>query len=328
VKYEDQAMKLTKLFFATDIHGSESCFLKFLSCARSYKADVAVLGGDLTGKMIVPIIEQGDNSYYCDFLEQCRVLSSEQDVEELTKMIRMSGFYPYRASPDQVEELASDPKKVDALFSQLMNERIERWVQIAETQLKPTATKIFVTAGNDDRFEIDDIIRRSDYVCLVEGEVVSVDEEHEMMSSGWTNPTPWRLPREEPEIDLERRLESMARKVKSMENCIFNLHVPPKDSQLDTCPQVDGSVHPPRLVTGGGGSIVMYGGGSSAVRDVIEKYQPLVGLHGHIHESRGRVKLGRTLCINPGSEYTEGVLRGAIVILGKDGKMAYQFTSA
>jgi len=71
---------------------------------------------------------------------------------------------------------------------------------------------------------------------------------------------------------------------------------------------------------------VMHGAGSKSVRRAIEKYQPLLGLHGHIHESQSVAKIGKTTCINPGSEYGEGVLRGCIVILG-DGKIeGYQMT--
>ena len=67
--------------------------------------------------------------------------------------------------------------------------------------------------------------------------------------------------------------------------------------------------------------------GSTAVRSAIEKFQPLLGLHGHIHESKGSIKIGRTLCVNPGSEYSEGVLKGVMMNLDEKGVRSFQFTS-
>jgi hypothetical protein len=67
--------------------------------------------------------------------------------------------------------------------------------------------------------------------------------------------------------------------------------------------------------------------GSKAVRAAIEKYQPLVGLHGHIHESRSAQKIGRTTCINPGSEYGEGILRGCLVTFAEGVIEGFQMTS-
>ena len=107
---------------------------------------------------------------------------------------------------------------------------------------------------------------------------------------------------------------------------IFNMHVPPVDSTLDTCPRLDTSTDPPTMITSGG-EPVMFGAGSQAVRAAIEKYQPLLSLHGHIHESRGVIQIRRTTAINPGSEYGEGILRGTIVNL-QDGKVkSTQMTS-
>ena len=77
----------------------------------------------------------------------------------------------------------------------------------------------------------------------------------------------------------------------------------------------------------GAGGIEMQPVGSTACRETIERYQPLLGLHGHLHESRGTFQLGRTLCINPGSEYSEGVLRGALIELEGGQVKNYQLTT-
>jgi hypothetical protein len=207
-----------------------------------------------------------------------------------------------------------------------MKERLEGWVKLIEEKLRGTDVKVYITGGNDDPYEVETILRSSNFIIDPEGEVVKIDENKEMISSGYSNPTPWKTPREVSEERLKEEIEKMTSKVQDMKNCIFNIHVPPKDSQLDTCPQLDDTVYPPKPVLKEG-RLVEFGAGSSSVRAAIEKNQPLLGLFGHIHESRGAIKIGRTVCINPGSEYQEGILRGAIIDLKKDKIADYQLTS-
>jgi Icc-related predicted phosphoesterase len=115
----------------------------------------------------------------------------------------------------------------------------------------------------------------------------------------------------------------MISRVEHMENCIFNLHCPPFDTPLDEAPELDKTLKP---VVRTGGEVSMIHVGSTTVRQLIEKRSPLLGLHGHIHEARGFIKIGRTLCINPGSEYGEGLLRGALLNIDKKGVMSYLLT--
>jgi hypothetical protein len=104
---------------------------------------------------------------------------------------------------------------------------------------------------------------------------------------------------------------------------IFNFHCPPYATGIDSGPKLGADFR----VTAGAGGVEMVPVGSTACRDAIERHQPLLGLHGHLHESRGTYKLGRTLCVNPGSEYTEGVLRGALFELKKGKVKSHQFTA-
>jgi len=147
-----------------------------------------------------------------------------------------------------------------------------------------------------------------------------------MISVGISTPTPWKTPREVSEEELGKMIEEMALKVPDMQKAIFNFHDPPKDSTLDTCPMLDWDQDPPAQITQGG-QVVLFGAGSVAVRDAIEKHKPMLGLHGHIHESQSVAKIGRTTCINPGSEYAEGVLRGCIVNIVDGEVQGYQMTS-
>lgn len=319
--------KFTRIFYATDLHGSELCFRKFVNASKVYKADVLILGGDLTGKMVVPIVEQSDGTFRCNFLGHDFDLKTKVDIGEMEEKINRSGCYSYHTNVAEMEEFRSHPEKVDDIFKKLMAERLTRWVRFAEEKLRDTDIKFFMTGGNDDFFEIEDILNSSDYIINPEGKVVHVDENHEMIGSAYANMTPWKCPRDIPDEELAKKIDALIPLVENMETCIFCFHAPPIDSQLDSCPKVDASVYPPKMVVGPGGQPLLIGAGSKAVRNAIEKYQPFLGLHGHIHESRGIVKIGRTLCVNPGSEYSEGVLRGIILNITERKILSFQFTS-
>jgi len=312
-------MPITHIYFTSDVHGSEVCFMKFLRAAKFYKADVLILGGDITGKMIIPIVEQPDGTFIAEFLGT-QVMKTIQERNVLEKTIQNSGFYPYLTTASEIDKLQNDKNLVDELFSKTMQEGVRRWVSIAEERLKATKVKCYISPGNDDRFNIDEILKSSSVVLCPEDQVVWPDDHHEMITSAWTNPTPWHSPRETTEEKLAGIFERMISKVEHMENCIFNLHCPPHNTPIDLAPAMDENFKPKV----GGESMVHVG--SLAVRQVIEKYQPFLGIHGHIHESHGFVKIGRTMCINPGSEYGEGLLRGALLNIDEKGLQSYLLT--
>lgn len=314
----------TRMFYTTDLHGSEQCFLKFINAGKFYKASVLVCGGDITGKMIVPLIETGEGGYEAQFLGKSQTAKSEDDAKQLEKSIMYAGYYPFRTTKDEMTKLNQNPADVDRLFSDLMRQRVDRWVKTAEEKLKGTGIKCMITPGNDDRMNIDEVLNVSQFVINPEGKIVSIDDRHEMISTGYTNITPWNCPRDISEEELAKRIEEVVSKVTNMQTCIFNFHCPPYDSNIDSAPKLDKDLKP---VVSPGGEMLMIPVGSKAVRAAMEKHQPLLGLHGHIHESRGTAKIGRTLCLNPGSEYGEGILRGALITLEDDKIKSYQFTS-
>ncbi len=298
-----------KLFFATDVHGSEICWKKFISAAKFYEVDVLILGGDMTGKAVVPIIAQGGGKYKVTLLDQETLLESQEDVDRMVSTIRNRGYYPYVTTPDEVQEIASTLGRQEQLFLEQVVATMQRWMEYADSRLQGTGIRCYVCPGNDDVFEIDPLIAASKTVRSVEGQVIELDEHHEMISSGWTNPTPWRTHREESEEALLQRIEAILAKARNPANAVFNLHAPPYGSGLDEAPELTHDLRPAYA----GRSLVPVG--SKSVLQVIEKYQPLLGLHGHIHEGKGTRKYKRTLCINPGSMYEQGVLHGAIVEL-------------
>jgi Icc-related predicted phosphoesterase len=320
--------KLTTLFFATDIHGSERTYRKFINAGKFYNANVLVMGGDITGKLLIPVIREGSGNYRATLQGSTRRVSTEAELQALQDKIGMLGFYSQVMDEDEFKALQNDPALVDGLFHELARKRLEAWVDLAETRLAGTGIKCFVTGGNDDDPYVLEAVRKegtqSFFAC--EGECVQVDDEHTMISVGYSTPTPWNTPREISEEQLGEIIDSMVSKVPDMSRAIFNFHDPPIDSTLDTCPKLDWTTDPPSPVMNGG-QIVMHGAGSRSVRSSLEKHQPVLGLHGHIHESQGVVKIGRTTCINPGSEYGEGILRGCLVTLSSGQIEGYQMTS-
>jgi Icc-related predicted phosphoesterase len=318
--------RTTRILFATDVHGSERTFRKFLNASKIYDAQIAILGGDLTGKSVVPIVTESDGSLSCNFLGSKIQLKEGREEMSLSGKIADIGYYPYRINAKELEDLKGNSQRTDEILVELMTERLQRWLQLAEDVLSSTSVKCFITGGNDDPFIIESILDKSQFVTNPENKVLWLDDCHEMISCAYSNHTPWNTPRELSEDQLAVKIGDLCANVQHMKRAVFNLHVPPLDSGLDTCPKLDTSTDPPRPIVKGGRQ-VMAGAGSSAVRRAIEKYKPLLGLHGHIHESRAIARLNGTLCINPGSEYGEGILRAALINLREDTVSSYQFIS-
>lgn len=326
--FKKNKKKFTRLFFATDIHGSERTYRKFLNAGKFYEANVLVMGGDITGKLLIPIIQEGNGRYRATLQGTVHHVEGEEELKTLIDRIGLLGFYYKLMEEDEFNALQNDKAAVDALFHQLARERLENWIDLAETRLKGTGIRCFVTGGNDDDPEVLSVLKREGTEAFVacEGEAVFIDEDHCMISVGYSTPTPWNTPREITDEQLGQYIDEMVKKVPDLNKAIFNFHDPPKDSTLDTCPMLDWSTDPPTPIVKAG-QIVMHGAGSVSVRQAIEKYQPTLGLHGHIHESQGVIKIGRTTCVNPGSEYGEGILRGCLVNLIEGKVEGYQMTS-
>jgi uncharacterized protein len=313
----------SRVFFITDVHGSTRCFKKFLNSAKFYRADVLVLGGDLTGKVLIPIVDQGNGTYQCTYEGSQTLLKNKSDVDGLVAKATDSGLYTQLMSRKEFDELSADPKSVKAAFNQAMIGRVGDWIKLAEDRLGKTNVRCYISPGNDDIFDIDSVLSSSTYVINPEGKVVSIDGDHEMITLGYTNHTPWNSPREVDEEELGKKIEGMASQVKGMTSAIFNIHVPPIDTLIDKAPMVDENLK----VVVKANQVQMTSAGSSACRKAIETHQPMLGIHGHIHEAKGMVKIGRTVCANPGSEYGEGVLRGFLAQITGDRIDSYILTS-
>jgi uncharacterized protein len=312
-----------RLYFASDIHGSERLWRKFLNASSFYDATVLIMGGDMSGKLLVPLVATGPERWEAKAFGRKQTVRGESAAADLEERIRFNGFYPYRCDPTEMERLNTDEAYRDETFRRAMTEELERWLRIAAEKLGGTGVRIYVMPGNDDPWEFDEALARApEPVQDVEGRVVRLDGV-QILSSGWSNPTPWDSPREKTEEDLRETFDKLAEDLDPGVPAIFNLHVPPYDSTLDLAPELTEDLR----VKTGGGEVNMVPVGSTAVRGFIEERRPILSLHGHIHESRGAVRIGDTVAINPGSTYGEGVLDGAVVDIDDGKVVSYQLVS-
>jgi len=295
---------------------------EFINAAGFYGVEVLIMGGDIAGKAVIPIVRR-DASFYAPGFAGERTFT-EDELPALERRIRDLGQYPYQMSEDELAAVEYDQRAIDALFQQIMRETLERWLRLAEERLGGKGVRLYIMLGNDDEPALREVLATSSIVVDSEDLTIELGEGFQMLSCGFANPTPWHSPREMPEEELQRHIETLADRLRDPARSVFNLHVPPIRTPIDTAPVVDEKLSP--VIQGG--SILMGPAGSQAVRNVIERYQPLIALHGHIHEARGMVKIGKTVCINPGSAYGEGVLHGALFELDeRKGLKRYQLTS-
>jgi Icc-related predicted phosphoesterase len=309
--FKPRRRRALRIFFATDVHGSDRCFRKFLAAAKIYEADALVLGGDIAGKGLVPVV--AENGTLGAEVRGEQVSVPAEDEARLKADINMIGFYPVVMDQGELDRLHRSPDEVDRLFRREIIGQIRHWCELADERLEPSV-RCIITPGNDDPLEIDPVLQAAPRIECPERELCELGPVV-MASLGDVTPTPWNTEREYPEEELAQRIAEVMDQVPAGQPSVVNFHCPPYGSGLDVAPELDETLKP--VLRGGRPSFIPVG--SKAVRDAIKRYQPVVGLHGHIHESRGAQKLGRTLCLNPGSEYTADLLRGAVVDIAQDG---------
>ena len=307
----------TRLYIASDFHAAEKAWRKFLNAIKMdiYKANVALVAGDLTGKAIVPIL-QNDGRYDAELFGVRRNARDDEELAVLRRDIADVGYYSFITTSGEAERLSTDEQDRDDLLHRLMNERVDEWMHLATERLADSDAPLYLIPGNDDEFVIDPILDQPGIAPVnADGKVLDIPGDLQLLSSGWSNHTPWQTPREESEDELYARLDALAQQVRDPRRAVFMIHVPPYDSGLDTAPILNENLRP----TISAGDVLRGPVGSTAVRRIIEEYQPALTIHGHIHESGGERKIGKTVCINPGSEANHGILRGYLVDIGRKG---------
>ena len=318
----------TRIFYACDIHGSEPTYRKFLNAAKFYEVDALVFGGDLMGKLLIPIVRDAGGTWRARLQSQDHHITSAEEMIQFKRTLQTLGFYWQEMDPEEYGEYVGQQDRIDALFDVLAKDRLAEWITLAEERLAGSHVRVFLCGGNDDTDEVLSALDEAaqDRVVNAENRSVPLDDEHVVVTVGYSTPTPWETPRERSDPEIAEVIEKVMTGVADPSRAVFNFHCPPLNSTLDTCLKLDASVWPPAPLMENG-QPVHYGAGSQAVADALSGYQPTVGLHGHIHESRGLIDYGRTPAYNPGSEYGEGVLRGLIVNVRAGEVIGHQFTS-
>ena len=311
-----------RIIQAADFHGSTAAWRKFMAAAKQHNAQHAIVSGDLTGKAIVPIIRS--NGHYEGHLFGNRVVA-ETDAELAAFQARIEnvGFYDHVSDLDEAQALDADAEALHRLFVQKMNDRLERWLEFASEYLEPLGIPLWVIPGNDDDQSVDPILNAAQYARNVDHQVVEIDEHHELVSMGDTSMTPWECPRDYPEEHMVVAVRDLVEKIKRPSSAIFNFHCPPFNTKIDQAPSLKENLE----IEFEAGQVIMTSAGSPAIRRAVEEVQPLLSLHGHIHEARGVQKLGRTVALNPGSEYAEGIMKAAIVNLEPERVKGYMLIS-
>jgi Icc-related predicted phosphoesterase len=308
----------TKLYFATDVHGSEQCFRKFLNAGAAYGPDVMVLGGDVAGKAVQAIDDLGGGRFRTVFRGATHDIEDADELARVERMVSDLGYYPWRCQPGELAARVADGT-VDEVLDTLMRERLERWMELADERLRPRGIPVFWMLGNDDPPALTEVLERAPWGEHAEGHVLPLDG-YTLVSLGYSNRTPWDSFRELPEEELAQRFDALFATVAEPGRAVFNAHPPPYGSGLDDAPMLDADL----TVRQQAGQVKLGPVGSTAVRDAIERYQPIVSLHGHVHESAGFRRLGRTMAVNPGSDYGTGALNGVLLTLAKDKLKAHQ----
>jgi uncharacterized protein len=310
------------IYFATDIHGSERCFLKFLNAGKAYGAHAVILGGDVTGKALVPVVEQAGGSWQATLFGKPEAASDETELAGIEKRIRSLGFYPYRTTPDEHARMAADQTYLGRVFNQVMRASAERWVDMADSRLRAAGLPCLVMPGNDDIPDVKDVLAQGSWLTQAEGHVLELGP-YQVLSLGYSTVTPWNSPRELAEDEMADHLAKLTGQIQPGRPVIFNVHNPPADSGTDLAFKLTSDM---RIQTAGGEPVKMPVG-SHAVRAAIEQVQPVLSLHGHIHESRAMSSIGRTRVCNPGSLYPDGMLQGVLVTLDGDKVKGFKFVS-
>jgi Icc-related predicted phosphoesterase len=307
-----------RLYVCSDIHASERTWRKFLNAMKTnvYKVDAAVIAGDLTGKALIAVVKDGGGDLWsASVLGQHREARDEAELAALERSIADVGYYAVRVTEEERAAMEADPDLVRTVFHERINARLREWITLATERLEGSGVPVYVMPGNDDDFEIDPVLAESTYLQDVNERVVDLTPWHQLVSMGWSSPTPWSTPRELPEEEFLDRLSGLMSGTRDARKTVMMTHVPPYDSGLDTAPLLSPDLRP--TVTAG--DLLRGPVGSTGVRAAIERFRPALGAHGHIHESGGERRVGDTVCVNAGSESSMGILRGYLVDLNANG---------
>ncbi len=301
-----------RFFFTADIHGSEIVSNKLTNAAQFYNVKNIVVGGDLAGKNLVPILKEG-NKYRLNLFGEQKIVK-ENELPDIEKEIRNAGEYYKIMDKDEYEKAKGDEARIEDLFKEEAMSNLEAFLAKAEEKLKRLGGKLYIMPGNDDYDEFNELLEKhaGNVIVPIDQKIVDI-EGFNLLGYGYSNPTPWNTPREKSEKEIYNDLKKLVEK-EDHEKSIFAIHVPPYNTKIDKAPKLDKELR--QVISAGNIEYVSIG--STSVRRIIEEYAPIVGVHGHVHEAMGidyiRAKNGKDVpVINPGSVYSSGMLNGVII---------------
>lgn len=303
-----------KILFLSDIHGSNLIFEKALNAISKFGIDIFIISGDLSGKDIRPIIKDGDR--YITEIDSKTVSLTLTSAKEFEKHLADLGHYFFNTTYKEFEALKKDDSSIMHILNLKILSRLEFWILRIINQINTSKTQVIISPGNDDIQQIDDLLFSFESQGILTGikSPVIIDN-FDIITLDYSNITPWNTERELSEKMLGKLINEKIKKIRNVENCIFNFHCPPINTKLDLAPEIDKNLK--YDIKPGGLNFIHTG--SSAVYNSILKYQPLLSLHGHIHESKGFDYVGRTLSLNPGSEHDKGILNAYVVDISSQG---------
>ena len=288
-----------------------------------------IVGGDITGKQVIPIIEDEAGRLTFSLNGKTLALPSNQ-LGALKRELGDVGYYPFECNLTDYNRFSTDREFQRSTINNLVADRIREWVRLADERLPSRdECQVFINPGNDDPYLIDSILDSSHKLVRPEGQIYDLPAGIKLLSCGYSNWTPWDCPRQcavrGDESELSDRIAAMTSQIPAQEynKVIFNFHCPPFDTPLDLANKIDPITK--QKIVGIGGAAKEHVG-STAVRQSIEFWKPLAGLHGHIHEVvTRRAQLGSTVCFNPGTVYYTGHLQGVFLQINKRGEIEAEF---
>lgn len=311
------------IFYVADIHGSDRCFKKWLNAGAHYGVDVVIIGGDLTGKILVPVYRL-NRGWSATWEGSHQTLETQAELDSFRDALRIQGVYVYETSPEEVAEIEGSIEVERAVFAGLKIRQLEEWIALADQRLTGTSIRAYVMPGNDDPPDVDPVLGSGRTVRNVADSVVEIGPGVYMASVGESTPTPWHTPRELDDDVLGAKIAQVVACLPARGATVWNCHMPPYDTGVDIVPKLDAELR----VQYRAGQPETMPVGARSLRTLLAAHQPTLALHGHIHEGRGRYTMGRTIGFNPGSQYQDGVLLGLLLRVSADkGLRSYSFVA-
>lgn len=275
-----------KILYTADLHGNQILVEKLVKLSNY--SDTLILGGDLCATHFIPIIDDGSEITLYEFNRAVRLENSKQALIQKEKLFQ-NGFISWYGSLKNFRKLNKEEYQTKIQ---------EKSLRATLNKLKTSFENILLILGNDDSSALEKNLNKNKNkkVTNLNEKVIKLNG-YEFVGFSYVPITPFNTYFELTEFELERRLKPLLSRIKNYSSSVWIFHSPPYNSGLD---------------------LTAFGPvGSKSIKHFIQERQPKLFLCGHIHESPNLVKLGKTICINPGSEPNLGLLKAVLIDLNR-----------